>query len=176
MFETLVILVSKWTGISKIYPPFFDYRMLFVLSNNCLVFNSSQGTPCIIYHIKCHNIYDIIFRIKHHNINHNIYPKICHIIYHLLYHITYKLLYYIANHSICHKIYKTIYQYIISYNESSKAVLKSEVIFCQRLSSIKGCLLSKVVFHQRSSHILCPNNFDPNIFWAQTNFNPEFWS
>ena len=46
-FETLVTLISKWPGISKIYPPILDYRMLCVLSNNLLVFDSSQGTPCI---------------------------------------------------------------------------------------------------------------------------------
>ena len=34
LFETLGNLVSKWLGISKIYPPILDYRMLCVLSNN----------------------------------------------------------------------------------------------------------------------------------------------
>ena len=48
LFEILVTLISKWPGISKIYPPILDYRMLCVLSNNLLVFDSSFGTPCII--------------------------------------------------------------------------------------------------------------------------------
>ena len=46
LFETLVTLISKWPGISKIYPPILNYRMLCVLSNNLSVFDSSQGTPC----------------------------------------------------------------------------------------------------------------------------------
>ena len=45
-FGTLVTLIAKWPGISKIYQPLLDYRMLRVLSNNVLVFNSAQGTPC----------------------------------------------------------------------------------------------------------------------------------
>ena len=49
LFETLVTLISKWPGISKIYPPIVDYRMVCVLSNNLSVFDSSQGTPCIIF-------------------------------------------------------------------------------------------------------------------------------
>ena len=44
--ETLVTLISKWPGISKIYPPILDHRMFQVLSNNLLVFDSSRGTPC----------------------------------------------------------------------------------------------------------------------------------
>ena len=47
-FETYVTLISKWPGISKIYPSILDYKMLCVLSNNLLVFNSSQGTPCTL--------------------------------------------------------------------------------------------------------------------------------
>ena len=47
-FETLVTLISKWPGISKIYPPILDYRMLCALSNDLLVFGSSHGTPCSI--------------------------------------------------------------------------------------------------------------------------------
>ena len=46
-FETFVTLVSKWPGISKIYPPIFNYKMLCVLTNNRLHFNSFQGTPCM---------------------------------------------------------------------------------------------------------------------------------
>ena len=45
-FETFKTLIAKWPGISKIYPPIFIYRVICVLSNNCLLFNSSQGTPC----------------------------------------------------------------------------------------------------------------------------------
>ena len=47
-FGTLVTLISKWPVFSKIYPPLLDYKMLCVLSNNVLVFNSSQGTPCMM--------------------------------------------------------------------------------------------------------------------------------
>ena len=47
LLESLVTLISKWPGISKIYPPILDYRMLCVLSNDLLVFDSSQETPCI---------------------------------------------------------------------------------------------------------------------------------
>ena len=36
---------KKWPGISKVYWPILDNRMLCVLSNNILVFNSSSGTP-----------------------------------------------------------------------------------------------------------------------------------
>ena len=46
-FETLVTLLSKCPGISKIYPPIVDNRMFCVLSNALLVVNTSQGTPCI---------------------------------------------------------------------------------------------------------------------------------
>ena len=42
----MVTLRLKWPGISKIFPPILDYRMFSVLSNNHLVFDSSQGTPC----------------------------------------------------------------------------------------------------------------------------------
>ena len=36
-FETMVTLISKWRGISKIYPPILDYRILSVLRNDLLV-------------------------------------------------------------------------------------------------------------------------------------------
>ena len=48
--ETLVTLISKWPGISKIYPPILDHRMFQVLSNNLLVFDSSRGTPCSLFY------------------------------------------------------------------------------------------------------------------------------
>ena len=41
----MVTLISKWPGISKIYQPILDYRMLCVLSNDHLFFGSSHGTP-----------------------------------------------------------------------------------------------------------------------------------
>ena len=45
LFDTLAILILKWPGISKIYQPILDYRMLCVLSNDHLFFGSSHGTP-----------------------------------------------------------------------------------------------------------------------------------
>ena len=46
LLETLVTLKSKWPGISKIYQPILDYRMVCVLRNDLLVFDTSHGTPC----------------------------------------------------------------------------------------------------------------------------------
>ena len=68
LFETLVTLISKWPGISKIYPPILDYGMLCVLSNDLLVFDSSHGTPCSILtnrHLAQLGIYEISDHIDH---------------------------------------------------------------------------------------------------------------
>ena len=43
-FETLVTLISKWPGISKIYSTILDYRMFCVLTNDLLVFEHPVGT------------------------------------------------------------------------------------------------------------------------------------
>ena len=59
LFGSLVTLLPKWPGISKICPPFLNYKMLFVLSNTRLVFDSSQGTPCIIFVIPKHATNDM---------------------------------------------------------------------------------------------------------------------
>ena len=45
-FENFIILISKWLDIREIFPPNLDYRILCVLYNNLLVFDSFQGTPC----------------------------------------------------------------------------------------------------------------------------------
>ena len=45
--ETLVTLISKWPGISKFYKPILHYRILCVLSNKFLFFDSSISTSCM---------------------------------------------------------------------------------------------------------------------------------
>ena len=44
-FETLVAVISAWSGINKISPPIFDYRLLCVLTNNLLVFTVCMEHP-----------------------------------------------------------------------------------------------------------------------------------
>ena len=79
-FEILVTLISKWPGISKIYPPILDYKMLCVLSNDLLVFDSSHGTPCILINYLFINIFRGGSLSRSGSVTQSVTESVCHIL------------------------------------------------------------------------------------------------